>query len=142
MPTSPTSAAGVRAASACLAAALVLSAGPAVAGCNINVGVRNGSATPIKVFDSSKVKSRGGTWRRMSRGYWGAFTDGSFDLGPGETYVDGYLATFGCNARRRYLFIVQCRNQATGIMSEQYLYYPSPNGWTRMQSFTKTLNCQ
>lgn len=119
---------------------IAASAGTAQAGCQINVGVRNTGTSEITVSNGSQVKSRGGFWRRLRKGMWAYSTGGSFKLGPGETFSDGYIATFGCG-KRRYRFIVQCVNPATGSMVEQYHYYPSTSGWTERQTFTKSLSC-
>ena len=111
------------------------------AGCHINVGVKNTGDSDIKVFSSSRVKSRGGSWRRLQNGMWAASYDGSFVLAPGESYSDGYIATFGCGKKRRYRFTIQCRNAQTNRWAEQYFYYPSANGWTENQTFTKNISC-
>lgn len=123
------------AAALALGAGLVLPTSQAHAGCDINVSVRNADSAEFDIRPSiQKVKIKGGTWRRLDKGYWGS--GNRFEVDAGETYTDVYQAGFGCNKKRRYRFWIDCPDG-----SHRSVYYPSANGWTERQSFTASLSC-
>lgn len=125
-----------------LVAAIVLSAPePAQAGCQINVGVKNVGDRTLRFSNSSSVKSKGGWWRRLRKGMWAHGESRLIDLEPDARFVDGYLATFRCGAKRRYRFTVSCFDHGTDVWTETYHYYPGPTTWTTEQTFTAKLTC-
>ena len=109
--------------------------GMANAGCKINLGVKNAGGSILDVAGvNSKVKSKGGVWKRLSKGNWGGGV-----LKPGDTHYDLYEATFRCGAKRRYQMYYRCH---TGPLKGKAFvdYYPAASGsWTTKQSLTISL---
>lgn len=92
---------------------------PAYAGCNINIKIYNNETAPIYVdWYFSKVKSKGGSWKRIS--------SSGKTIAPGESLSKVYFATFGCSAKRRYKLYFR-----TVPMTNSWVeYFPSPSAWT------------
>ena len=100
----------------------------AYAGCNVTVKVKNtGSHGFTVVWDKSKVKSKGGLWKKLAR-------NSSEYVPAGAHRSINYTATFNCNAKRRY----QVRTTRGG--STKTTYFPGPSGWTQNQSVTVNVN--
>jgi len=108
----------------------------ALAGCQINVFVKNTGKYGLFVQggDETAVKSKNGTWRRLGAGGWQVW----HELPPGETRGDNYAATFSCTVSRRYRIAYLCKD---GANKDQVLtdYYPSPTGWTTNSPVTVNL---
>lgn len=98
-------------------------AGKASAGCDITIKVKNtGNATYTVNWDDSKVKVKGGLWKKIG--------DGKESVSPGAIVSTTYKALFNCGSKRRY----QVRTLKGG--SEKTTYYPSSSTWTTKQTFT------
>jgi len=90
----------------------------------------------------SKVKVRGGAWRRLDRMQRFSFglTGSSVRIIPYSDHPEESLFWFeadltqSCDKRRRYRFKVLGQQSNLGYMTyqgvERELYYPSPTGWT------------
>lgn len=98
--------------------------GSAAAGCKINVGVKNTGDIKIR-FMQLHVKSKGGSWAYGGSKGWSPFKH----LAPGASHSDGYNATFGCKAKRRYRFTYKC--EGSPIEEENFDYFPTATGWTK-----------
>lgn len=107
----------------------------ALAGCNINLSLKNAGTSIIQVWrNDSKVKSKGGLWRALYKGGW----DGYGGVKPGGTNDGIYKATFNCGSKRRYQIKYTCK---TGPKVDTTFvdYYPGANAWDTRQSLTITL---
>ena len=94
----------------------------ASAGCRINISGRNDSNWSVWFsYRNSKVKIKGGTWKKIFKGHRDA------------TMVEGhsnfnfiYDADFGCNVKRRWVFTLE----AGDACNFEYSWYkPSNDGW-------------
>ncbi|MEM7425230.1 MAG: hypothetical protein AAF441_03995 [Pseudomonadota bacterium] len=111
----------------------------AYAGCQISLSVRNTSNIDIQLYPyRSKVKSRGGSWRKLGNGGWKQVHN-MLTINPSSTEVDTYSAAFRCNARRRYLIQYACKTAS--VEEIRTVYFPDPNGWSDDQSPVIRLNC-
>lgn len=120
--------------------AVTVAVGPAAAGCAINLGVENTGSSSLWVQgELSKVKSRGGTWRRLGASNWAPTGASSFHLQSGGTAIDVYNATFGCGKKRRYRIVYECGSGAN--RSARTTHYPGASSWTKNQSPTIGLSC-
>lgn len=128
----------------CLLAATLLLPDTGRAGCDINLTVRNVSSDALEVFVHSRVKSKGGSWRALSRGGWKPEGDDVnwLRLDPGQSRTDVYRATFRCNAKRRYRFDVACDLQGYHSVDRRTIYHPAPVTWTRDQTPRADLTCE
>lgn len=112
----------------------------AQAGCRINLGTKNTGTQVIYVHTGvSQVKSKSGSWRRLSRGDWHS-VGGAFTLQAGAEVTDGYRAVFGCSKKRRYRIQYNC-GSSWDADNVRTTYYPSPGGWSTKQSLTIDLSC-
>ena len=97
---------------------------PAHAGCQITITVENTGNSAFTVnWDESKVKVRGGTWKKIA--------SNSSELVPaGGSRSETFTALFNCGAKRRYQI-----HMAQGGNTEVE-YHPSPSRWTTDQTPT------
>jgi len=104
---------------------------PAVAGCQINVFLKNtGSATALAYFEEAHVKRKLGTWRKLRAGGW--MDPSTFPypyIQAGEETGDGYQAVFSCSAPRQYRVKYQCTDGA--LRGKVFTAY---SGWTTAQN--------
>ena len=116
--------------------------GDAVAGCRINLFVKNTGKQPLSViiqaYNETGVKTRGGVWRSLSRAGWFRGLDRWPLLKANEKQGDRFLAAFGCKAKRRYRIYYKCR---AGAHKARHFtaYYPSGTTWTRKTTLTINL---
>lgn len=98
------------------------------AGCSINLMVQNNGINTISIrnkgFAASSAKVRGGTWRKLHKGFWMVGVDRVI-LTPNQERGTNYRAQFNCGAKRRYQFKINCNNTTSFVQ-----YYPSATGWT------------
>jgi len=99
-------------------------------GCTVSVRATNRGNRDIEIrLTRSKVKVRGGRWKRIDRAagvVGGACTDDEITVeNDRETYSESCNLDMGCNSRRRYKFEIK-RGGNTHIE-----YFPSQQGWTR-----------
>ena len=110
---------------------------PSYSGCRINLFVKNtGKVTNgLTLNKESAVRSKGGAWRKLSKGGWYSKT---FRLKPGEKKGKVYKAAFGCKLQRQYRIRYVC---TTGQYKHSAFtaYYPSASGWTRKTDITINL---
>ncbi|MFK7939680.1 MAG: hypothetical protein AB8B82_09890 [Roseovarius sp.] len=118
-----------------------LSATAAMAGCKVNLTVENKAGHSIVVSsDSSKAKTKGGSWRRLYSGRW--MDDGYYHtLRKGKKVTDVYNATYGCSKNRRFRIAYTCANSYSEVNNYRQVYYPGPSSWTKNQNVTIKLDC-
>ncbi len=135
-----------------LAFGLALGLAPmrAEAGCAINIKWKNSSYAPKSpdgkkaghvYFDrASKVRIKGGTWRKI----WKVMRD-DFDhlitsTAKGESKSRVYKAAFSCKKQRQFKFVLVCVNgkaaQGVGPVDKVSFYKPSSSGWSRKGTTT------
>ncbi len=91
------------------------------AGCSINIKLKNNESNTVSVlWSKSKVKTKGGSWKKVGTNIT--------SIDPGKTLVRNYFATFGCKLKRRYKILFR---QGSNTWSE---FYPSPTGWSTNQT--------
>jgi len=105
--------------------------------CVINIDVKNMGKAPLSVrlvTTHTAVTLKGERWRSLKKGLWFGQTD-RFGLNPGETKGDKYVATFKCQAERRYRVYYVC---LAGVNKDKAFvdYYPSLANWTTHLLFT------
>ncbi len=93
----------------------------AAAGCRINIKGRNDSSAPVYLsYHNSKVKVKGGTWKKIFD------TDDNLRIEANSTFEYLYKASMGCNVKRRWLFTLT----NGGVCEFEYAWYkPSSTGW-------------
>lgn len=119
--------------------AIFLSVGAynAIAGCKINVFIKNTGNYSLDVSNFTSltgVKTKMGVYRGLHKGYWFS-SDDWVEVDAGARKGDDYAADFGCNKKRRYRIKYYCRGGAQNGSSFTK-YYPSTSGWTEKQSLT------
>ncbi len=121
----------------------VLPATQALAGCRINLYVKNTGKTTVDVKndhwggDDTAVKIKLGTWKNLHLSGW-FYDDDKFSLDPIEKKGEEFRADFNCGSKRRYKVRYTCQSgKYRG--SEFTDYYPSSTGWTEKQSVTVSL---
>ena len=93
----------------------------ASAGCRINISGRNDGPHPVHLsFHNSKVKVKGGTWKKIFR------VDDDLRVEAGTRFNYVYQASMGCNVKRRWLFTLI---NGEGCDFEYAWYKPSSTGW-------------
>jgi len=150
----------------------------AAAGCDINLKIKNETGLEVRIGPGKdfKVKTRGipevRAWKKgWTANDWifsGTHYDTSFKedllrnnfdkaywhVPIGESVLDIYEATRGCNVNRRYRFKFTClgydESRATARAPKgvgigyptKARYFPGPNGWTKNTNITIALkNC-
>ena len=94
---------------------------PVEAGCDINVEVHNtGSQTITVDWGDSKVKVKGGTWKKIG--------SSAVSIAAGDTKTEDFKATFNCGAKRRY------KIKSTEGSSSKTTYHPGTSSWTTAQT--------
>ena len=99
----------------------------ASAGCKITISVNNTGTAALTVdWDESKVKTKGGLWKKIK--------GGKNTVAPGATESHVYTATFNCDANRRYQIFTEQGD------SDQTTYIPSSSTWTTDSSPTVSIS--
>ncbi|OZC04306.1 hypothetical protein [Rubricoccus marinus] len=98
-------------------------------GCTVSIRGTNRGNRDIEIkLTRSKVKVRGGIWKRIDKvagTVGGACTDDEVSVpNDRQTYSESCNLDLGCGSRRRYKFEIK-RGGNTHIE-----YFPSSNGWT------------
>ena len=93
----------------------------ASAGCRINIKGRNDGPHPVSLsFHDSKVKVKGGTWKKIFHPH------DDLRVEPGTQFNYVYDAAFGCNLKRRWVFRLL---KGEGCALEHIWYKPSSTEW-------------
>ncbi len=125
----------------------VLPVKPALAGCQLNIFIKNTGNASLEVNNEysggyhTSVKIKFGKWKDLRAGDWFFYEDG-LELDPTGKMGDVFRGDFNCGAKRRYKFRYSCQggdNRGRSFTD----YYPSSTGWTKQQSVTVNLeSCQ
>jgi len=93
----------------------------ASSGCRINIQGRNDGPHPVNLsYHDSKVKVKGGTWKRIFR------PDDDLRVEAGTHFHFVYNAALGCNLKRRWVFRLI---KGEGCAFENIWYKPSSMEW-------------
>ncbi len=93
----------------------------ASAGCRINIQGRNDGPHPVNLsYHDSKVKVKGGTWKKIFR------SDDDLRVEAGTQFHYVYDAALGCNLKRRWVFRLI---KGEGCAFEHIWYKPSSTEW-------------
>ncbi len=124
-----------------------LPATKALAGCQLNVFVKNTGHASLEVNNEysggyhTSVKIKLGKWKDLRAGDWFFYED-DIGLDPTEKKGNAFRGEFNCGAKRRYKIRYAClggENRGNSYTD----YYPSATGWTKQQSVTVNLaHCQ
>src|SRR4051794_38140719 len=113
----------------CLMAALAAS-GPARAGCNITIEIKNEHSALVTVnWNHSEVKIKNGFWKDLSSDLSG--TKIQDVLQPGDVVSRIYGADFGCGKQRQYRFEVFADESRYWMEN-----YPGGDTFTTRTAFT------